>query len=74
MFLPVALILIAGLGSDDFDTRETCQEILSVCPELAEPVLWRYGLATGMNLLPNYIARVPGNTPAIPSPCTVRKS
>jgi hypothetical protein len=42
MFLPVALILIAGLGSDDFDTRETCQEILSVCPELAEPVLWRY--------------------------------
>jgi hypothetical protein len=40
MFLPVALLLIAGLASDDFDTREACQEALSLCPELAEPVLW----------------------------------
>jgi hypothetical protein len=40
MFLPVALLLIAGLASDDFTTREACQEALSLCPELAEPVLW----------------------------------
>jgi hypothetical protein len=40
MFLPVALLLIAGLASDDFATRETCQEALSLCPELAEPVVW----------------------------------
>jgi hypothetical protein len=40
MFLPVALLLIAGLGSDDFITREACQEFLSICPELAEPVVW----------------------------------
>jgi hypothetical protein len=42
MFLPVALLLIAGLASDDFATRETCQEALSLCPELAEPALWWY--------------------------------
>jgi hypothetical protein len=41
MFLPVALILIAGLASDDFSTREACQEALSLCPELAGPLLWR---------------------------------
>jgi hypothetical protein len=40
MFLPVALLLIAGLASDDFATRETCQEALSLCPDLAEPVVW----------------------------------
>jgi hypothetical protein len=41
MFLPIALILIAGLASDDFATREACQEALSLCPELAGPPLWR---------------------------------
>jgi hypothetical protein len=40
MFLPIALILIAGLSSDDFATREACQEALSLCPELAGPYLW----------------------------------
>lgn len=41
MCLPLALILIAGLASDDFATREACQEALSLCPELAGPPLWR---------------------------------
>jgi hypothetical protein len=40
MFLPIALLLIAGLASEDFSTREACQEALSLCPELSEPVLW----------------------------------
>lgn len=40
MFLPIALLLIAGLASDDFSTREACQEALSLCPELAGPALW----------------------------------
>jgi hypothetical protein len=42
MFLPVSLLLIAGLASDDFATREVCQEALSLCPQLAEPVVWWY--------------------------------
>lgn len=41
MCVPLALILIAGLASDDFATREACQESLSLCPELAGPPLWR---------------------------------
>jgi hypothetical protein len=49
MFLPVALLLIAGLASDDFDTREACQEALSLCPELAEPVVWGHYLDPEVN-------------------------
>lgn len=42
MLLPVALLLIAGLASDDFATREACQEALALCPELADPLLWHH--------------------------------
>jgi hypothetical protein len=40
MLSPLALLLIAGLSSPDFATREACTEALSVCPELVGPPLW----------------------------------